>query len=300
MATERRRYLTPATIARLSNLQLVARLVVEGATSGQHKSPFFGFNVEFSEHRRYMPGDELRHIDWRLYAKCDKYYVKLYEENTSLRAYLLLDISKSMTFGEGPLNKLQYGKCLVASLAYLLLHQKDSVGLATFSDKIHSLLPPSSKASHLHRMVEALDSGTGVGETDLFAVLRELTNTLKRRALVIIVSDFFDDEEKMITAVRHLRFLKHEVILLRVLSPEEIDFPYEEYSQFIDLEDGGELLVDPRALAAEYRQKMADHLRSFRQQLHYNRVDTELLRTDRPLEETIARFLSRRARRRTA
>ena len=149
-------------------------------------------------------------------------------------------------------------------------------------------------------MVEALDRGAGTGETNLFSVLRELTSRLKRRALVIIVSDFFDDVDKLMTAVRHLRFLKHDVILLRVLSPEEIDFPYEEYSQFIDLEDGGELLVDPRALAAEYRNKMAAHLKSFRQELHYNRVDTDLFRTDRPLEETIARFLSRRARRRTA
>ena len=300
MALRGRRYLTPATIARLGNLQLVARLVVEGITSGQHKSPFYGFNVEFSEHRRYMPGDELRHIDWRLFGKSDKYYVKLYEENTSLRSYLLLDSSKSMNFGGGPLNKLEYAKSVVASLAYLLLHQKDSVGLATFSSEIHELLPPSSKASHLHRMVEVLDQDHGRGETDLFAVLRELTKTLKRRALVIIVSDFFDEEEKIVRAVKHLRFLKHEVILLRILSPEEIDFPYEEYSQFIDLEDGGELLLDPRALAAEYRLKMDEHLKSLRRQLNYVRVDTELFRTDSPLEESIARFLSRRARRRTA
>jgi len=297
---ERRRYLTPAAIARLGNLQLVARLVVEGATSGQHKSPYYGFNVEFSEHRRYNPGDELRHIDWKLFAKSDRYYVKLYEENTALRCYLLLDASASMAFGSGPLTKLEYGKCLAASLAYLLFHQKDSVGMATFGETLHELVPPSSKASHMHRMVEILERSAGTGRTALFDVLRELTSTLKRRALVVVIPDFFADPAGVLTAVRHLRFLKHEVILLRVLAPEEVDFPYEEYSRFVDLEDGDDLLVDPRALAAEYRTRMAEHLRVFRQQLHYERVDTETFRTDVALEETLARFLSRRARRRTA
>jgi uncharacterized protein (DUF58 family) len=297
---ERRRYLSPAAISRLGNLQLVARLVVEGATSGQHKSPYYGFNVEFSEHRRYNPGDELRHVDWKLYAKTDRYFVKLYEENTALRCWILLDASKSMCFGEGSLNKLEYGKVVAASLAYLLLHQKDAVGLATFGEGLRSVLPPSTKASHLHRIVETLEGTEGDGVTDTFAVLRGLVDHAPRRSLVVIVSDFLDDPDRILTAVRLLRYLKHEVVLLRVLAPEEVDFPYEDFSRFVDLEDGGSLLVDPRLLAGEYRSRMAEHLRSFRQRLHHERVDTELFRTDRPVEEVLAWFLTRRGRRRTA
>jgi len=296
----RRKYLTPAAIARIGNLQLVARLVVEGAMSGQHKSPDFGFNVEFSEHRRYMPGDELKHIDWKLYAKSDKYFVKLYEENTALRAYLLLDVSASMTFGRAGWNKLEYGKCILASLAYLLLHQKDAVGCASFSDHLHDHIAPSSKATHLGQIVGLLQNAEPSGQTDLFKVLQELVGKIRRRALVVIVSDFFDEPERILTAVRFLRFLKHEVILLRVLTPEEIEFPFESFSRFVDLEDGSELLVDPRSLATEYREAIHRHLKEFRRRCAYAHVDTELFRTDRALEESLARFLNRRACRRTA
>jgi len=295
-----RAYLTPATIAKIGNLQLVARLVVEGATAGQHKSPDFGFNVEFSEHRRYMPGDELRHIDWKLLAKSDKFYVKLYEENTSLRSYVLLDKSASMGFGEGPLTKLEYGKYLSASLLYMLLHQRDSVGLATFSDSLGEVIHPSNKASHLHRMLSHLNEVAPEGETSLPVVLKEMALSMKRRALVIIVSDFLDDTEKVLEAVSHLKFLKHDVILLRILTPEEIEFPYDEYSRFVDLEDGNELLVDARTLAKEYRQRMSEHLQSFQKKLHFSHIDTELFRTDKTMEDVLARFLQRRAKRRTA
>jgi uncharacterized protein (DUF58 family) len=295
-----RAYLTPSAIAKIGNLQLVARLVVEGATAGQHKSPDFGFNVEFSEHRRYMPGDELRHIDWKLFAKSDKHYIKLYEENTSLRSYVLLDRSASMGFGQGPLNKLDYGKYLAASILYLLLHQRDSVGLGTFSNSLGEIIHPSNKASHLHRMLEHLDGITPLGETKVHTVLKDLALSIKRRALIIVISDFFDDTEKVLEAVHNLRFLKHDVILLRTLAPEEIDFPYKEYSRFIDMENNEEVLFDARTLAHEYKKRMAEHIQQFRQKLHFNHVDTELFRTDQALEDVLAGFLQRRARRRTA
>lgn len=293
-----RKYLDPTTIARIGNLQLVARMVVEGAISGQHKSPWYGFNVEFSDHRQYMPGDELRHIDWKLFAKSDRHYVKQYEESTNLKAYLLLDRSASMAFGGGAMSKLFYGKCLVAALSYLMLHQQDSVGVATFSAELGRLVPPRSNPSHLHRILEAIDELQGEGETSLFAVAERFAQQVRRRACVILISDFLDDPEETLRGVRFLRYLKHEVILLHVIAPEEEDFPYQRVTRFVDLEDGSELVIDPKLLAQAYRERVRDFTDHLARESRHHKLDYVRMRTDRPLEEALAEFLGSRARRR--
>ncbi len=290
-------YLSPATIARIGNLQVVARMVVEGALSGQHKSPSHGFNVEFAQHRPYQPGDELRHVDWKYFAKTDEYFVKQFEESTSLRAWVLLDTSKSMAFGEGPLTKLEYARYLAAALGYVMIHQHDHVGLATFADQLQAVIPPRAHPSQLHRLLEAIGAPPGREKTDMFSVFRALAGHLKRRHLVAVVSDLLDDPENLLRGIRYLKGLGHEVMLLHVLAPEELEFGYEGMVEFEDLENpGSRLTVDTSSLASRYREEVALYLKTLHEGARAMRVDVELFRIDQPMEEGLGRFLARRSR----
>ena len=295
-----KRYLSPSVIAQIGRLDLVARMVVEGTLAGEHKSRYHGFNIEFAEHRQYFPGDELRHIDWKLYAKSDRYYVKQYEENTSLRAHILLDCSNSMAYPEdaaGGMSKLMYARYLAASLAYLALHQRDSVGVVTFSDRVRKLVPPRSNPAHLQRVLAAMDADEPADRTDFFRIFQEFAGHVKRRGLVIDLSDLFDDPERLMQGVKYLKFLKHEVILMHILTPQELDFPFEDFTNFIDLEDGSSLHVDPHIVRERYRHAMDAYVRRIGQEARFHHVDYALFRTDQPFEKSLARFLSLRARR---
>lgn len=290
-------YLSPAEIAKLANLELVARMVVAGSRTGHHKSPGHGFNVEFTEHRPYLPGDELRHIDWKHFAKTDEFFVKQYEESTSLACLVALDHSRSMAFGGGPLGKLAYSRYLAAALAYVLVHQQDAVGLALFSDALDTVVEPRSNPAHLHRILATVEADPGAERTDFPRVLEGLATQLKRRHLVILVSDFLGDPAQILHGVRQLRFLRHEVLLLQVLSPEELDFPYEGLVCFDDLEAPGErLTLDTSSLRVRYQEEFQRFREELIQGARAMKVDIELFRTDRPMEEGLARFLWGRTR----
>jgi uncharacterized protein (DUF58 family) len=290
------KYLTPETIARLGNLQVVARMVVEGVMSGFHKSPHFGFNVEYAEHRAYRAGDELRHVDWKYFAKTDEYFVKQFEESTSLRSFVLLDRSRSMDFGGGPLTKLDLGRYLAASLSYLMIHQQDKVGLATFSEDLDTIVPPNSNPSQLHRILATLEADPGEDRTDLGRVMRNLAARLKRRHLIVVISDLLDEPENMLAGVCALRHQRHDVVLFQTLAPEELDFPYDGVVEFEGLEEQKKLELDTSLLRAQYLdafQEFRDTVISGARSL---RVDTELFRTDQSLEEGLGRYLTRRVR----
>lgn len=294
-----KRYLDPAIVARLGNLEIIARLVVEGAISGRHKSRFHGFNVEFSEHRPYLPGDDLRHLDWTYYAKSEKLYVKLYEESTSLKAYVLLDASNSMRYtGAAGISKLDYGKLLTAALAYLTLHQRDAMGLGTFSSSLKTLVSPRSHPSQLHRILGTLEATEPGEDTDLFSIFQEFSGHTRRRALVIVVSDFLDDPERLIQGVKFLHYLKHEVILLHVLAREEVDFPFDDYSQFVDLETSASMYIDPHLVRDRYREQMARFIDRFSRECRFHGIDHALFHTDQPFDVSLSRFLALRSRRR--
>lgn len=290
-------YLTPETIARLGNLQVVARMVVSGVLSGHHRSPHYGFNIEFAEHRAYMPGDEIRHIDWNYYGKTDEYFVKQFEETASLTAMLVLDRSRSMDFGAGPLSKLDYARHLTASLTYLLLHQQDRVGLATFTTGLEGVTPPSASPAQLHRVLAQLVPGGEKPETAIRTSLEALASQLKRRHLVVLVSDMLEDPDQILAGVRALRYRRHDVLLFPVLSAEELDFPYEGMVRFRDLEEAAaKVTVDTSSLRERYRQVMEEHLAALTLGARELGADLEIFRTDRALEEGLGRYLSRRAR----
>src|SRR5258708_7630816 len=236
----------PTSLSQYGRLALVARHLVEGFLTGVHKSPYKGFSVEFAEHRQYYPGDEMRHVDWRAFGKTDRYYIKEYEEETNLKAYLLVDASGSMGYRGGHLSKFQYAQYIAASLAYLMLHQLDAVGLITHDTRVRQLLPPRASSKHLLHLLRILEGTEPGGETSLAPLWHELAGQLKRRGLVIILSDCFDAIGPLMRALRHFRHRHHEVILFHILAPEEIDFPFRKWTQFRNLESPGhKLLVDP-------------------------------------------------------
>ena len=290
----------PSELRKYGGLTLLARNVVEGFLSGVHRSPFKGFSIEFAEHRQYTPGDEIRHIDWRAFGKTDRYYIKEYEEETNLKAYLLVDASGSMGFkGKGKLpTKFQYAQYVAASLAYLMLHQLDAVGLITYDAKVRNLVTPKATPKHLLNVLKCLESTKPGGETSMAPIWHQLvSHYLKRRGMIIILSDFFDDIEALVRALRHLRHRNHEVILLQVLAPEEVDFPYTKLTQFRNLEKPDErTMVDARRLREEYLRNFQAFCEQLRQRSGNMHIDYHLLRTDEPIDRALGIYLSRRQR----
>jgi uncharacterized protein (DUF58 family) len=290
----------PTSLARYGRLTLVARGLVEGFLSGVHKSPYKGFSVEFAEHRQYYPGDEIRHIDWRAFGKTDRYYIKEYEEETNLKAHLLVDASGSMRYkGKGGQSKFHYAQYVAASLAYLMLHQRDAVGVATHDTKIRRLLPPKASSKHLLQVLKILEETEPGGETELAPLWHNLAAQFKRRGLVVILSDCFAEVPPLLRALRHFRHRRHEVLLFHVLAPEELDFPFKKWTQFRDLEaPGNKLLVDPQRLRKEYRENFARFCRELREACGQAQVDYHPMRTDQPVERALGIYLSRRQRQR--
>ena len=290
----------PTELRKYAGLTLVARQIVEGFLTGVHRSPFKGFSVEFAEHRQYTPGDEIRHIDWRAVGKTDRYYVKEYEEETNLKAYLVVDASGSMGFrgSKKAISKFEYAQHVSASLAYLMLQQMDAVGLITLDTKVRALIPPRASPKHLLQVLTTLEKTEPGGETAMAPLLHELAgHHLKRRGLVFILSDFFDKLEDLTKALQHLRHRNHEVVLLHVLAPEELDFPYKRLTQFRNLEaHDNKLLVDTRRMREDYLRNFEKFRHDLKEQAGKLRVDYHLLKTDEPVDRALGIYLSRRQR----
>jgi uncharacterized protein (DUF58 family) len=285
-------YFDPLTLSKLSTLLLRARCVVEGLISGVHTSPYKGFSVEFSEHRQYAPGDEIRHIDWKAYAKFDRYYIKEYEEETNLRCYLLVDASASMSYRSNGVSKFDYACYLAAALTYLMLNQQDLVGLVTFSDGIRRQLPARSSPGHLRAVIESLEQTVPAGDTNLGRTLHHIASQLKRRVLVILFSDLLDEPMEVMQGLRHLRYQKHEVLVFHVLDHDEIAFPFAQLTQFEDLEDETRVITDPRAIAADYQEQIQQFIREYETMCRRQSIDYTLFNTRMPLDKGLLRYLT--------
>lgn len=285
----------PTALARFGKLSLIAREVVEGFLTGLHKSPYKGFSVEFAEHRQYYPGDEIRHIDWRVLGKTDRYYVKEFEEETNLQAWLVLDASGSMGYAGAGLRKLDFAVRTAASLAYLMLHQMDAVGLMVHDDQIRERIAPGANPKQLLRLLQALEKAVPGKETSLGPLWEGFGQTLGRRGLVIFLSDCFDAAGPLLQALRFLRHRRHEVILFQVLAPEEIDFPFSRRARFRNLENAqDQRTVDPTRLRAIYRKNFEAFREELRSRCAEMQVDYRVLRTDEPIEKALGTYLSHR------
>ncbi|MBN2578484.1 MAG: DUF58 domain-containing protein [Pirellulales bacterium] len=292
------RYLDPQLLAALHGLPLRARLIVEGYVSGVHRSPFHGFSIEFAEHREYTPGDDLRYLDWKVFGRTDKFYLKQFEEETNLVCYLLLDVSESMTYRNpaARLSKLEYAQSAAAALAYLILHQQDSAGLVAFDDEIRKLVRPSGNPSHLNELFHAMEHSPGGRKTAMGPIFHDLAERFKKRGIVIVLSDLFDDVDGLTAGLKHFRHRRHEVILMHVLDPAELDFPFQRTTLFRGLERHPEALVEPRALRKAYLAEFNAYLRRLKTACRRHRMDYVLLRTDQSLEVVLSTYLASRTR----
>jgi uncharacterized protein (DUF58 family) len=290
------RFLDPAVLARLGTLELKARTVVEGFLTGLHRSPYKGFSVEFAEYRQYMPGDDLSTIDWKVYARSDRFYVKKFEEETNLDCYLLLDISASMGYGAKGITKIRYASMLAASLAYLMNRQRDAVGLTTFDDSIVSMLPPSARPGHLRSILLTLDRMTLGHKTDVSKPLHLLADGISKRGMVVLISDLLDDPASVVDGLRHFRFRGTDVIVFHVMDPDELTFPFERASRFRDLERGDELMAVPSVVREDYMNALNSALEVYKRELGTGGIDYRLLNTSEPLEFALMSYLSTRGR----
>jgi uncharacterized protein (DUF58 family) len=288
--------LDPRTLAKLKGLHLRARHIVEGYVSGLHRSPYHGFSIEFAEHREYAPGDDLRYVDWKVFGRTDKFYLKQYEDETNLLCYLVLDVSESMTYrsSAAALSKLEYAQAVAASVAWLVMEQQDAAGLVTFDNQIRTLLRPASNSSHLKQMIQLMESATPGKKTAAGPIFHELAERLKKRGVVMILSDFFDNVHSLLAGLKHFHHRRHDVVLLHVLDPAELDFPFQRPTQFQGLEEFPDVMTDPQSLRKAYLKELG----AFRQALQHGcrtmNIDYELMRTDQPLDAALRSFLAGR------
>jgi uncharacterized protein (DUF58 family) len=289
-----KRFLHPEAVKRIGRLEIRARHIVEGFLSGMHRSPYFGQSIEFLQHRQYTPGDDLRHVDWKVWAKQDRLYVKQYEEETNLRSTMLVDVSASMQYGEGPLNKYEYAATIAVSLAYLLLKQQDGVGCVPFDEKIRTKVPVRSTRQHLDAIIKALDVSAPRDKTDLFAILRESAESYPRRGMMILISDLLGDRDGLLRGLRLLRQRGHDVMLFHVMDDDELDFPFNGPTRFEGLEMDDFLNCNPRALRDDYLHALQEHLDEVRIGAARTGVDYALIRTSAPLDAVLATYLSNR------
>ncbi|MBN2294305.1 MAG: DUF58 domain-containing protein [Pirellulales bacterium] len=293
------RYLEPEALARVKNLSMVARGVVEGFISGLHSSPYKGFSVEFAEHREYTAGDDPRHLDYRMLARTDRLYIKQYEEETNMRIQILLDTSGSMGYrhdGSKGITKLQYASYLTAILSYLMTRQQDSVGLTTFDTEIHLDMPARSSPRHFNEMMRQLEALAPGNKTDVAETLHRLANRFKRRCLIVLVSDLYDDPDDVIRALHHFRHRRHEVILFHVLDKAEIDFPFNEVMAFTDMETGERIQVDPAYVRDTYKKQVDEFIEGYRRACAEVQIDYILADTSTPYDFMLSRYISARNR----
>ena len=288
------RYVDPKILARIGNLELLARNVVEGFINGLHRAPFFGSSIDFAEHRGYVAGDDIRRVDWRLYARTDRYYVKQYEADTNTNLSVLLDVSRSMKFSSRGIPKIEYGCFVGACLAYLAQRQRDRVGLITFDNDIVSHVPPSAK--HFNVVLQNLDRAKAERAGNLAIPLHKMAEHFRRRGILVLLSDFYEEPDTILEAIKPLRFLGNELIVFHVLDPAEIDFGYDDASSFEDLESGEQLPVVPESFGNEYRKLIAEHSNALATKFSEHRIDYTLINTAKPLDHALFSYLSSRER----
>lgn len=292
MADGERSYFDPLVLARLSNLYLKARWVVEGMMSGIHRSRSKGFSVEFEEHREYSPGDEIRRIDWKALGKFDRYFIKETEDETNLRATLLLDGSASMDYGSNGITKFDYGAILTASLAYLILKQQDAAGIATFSNKIDAFIPPRAKRGYVFEILRALEAHRPNGETNTGKILQEIAGKMTRRGLIVLVSDLLDDTEEILKGLRLFRFSGHDVIVFHIMDSAEIELPFDGNILFEDLEEPNlKVTADPQTIRQVYRRVVDEFIDRVRKECHAATIDYQLISTTTPLDRALVSYL---------
>jgi uncharacterized protein (DUF58 family) len=297
MPQDYRRFLRPDVVSKLSGMEIKARLVVEGFIAGLHKSPYHGFSVEFAEHRQYMPGDPLKNVDWKVYAKTDRFFIKEFEEETNLKAYILLDTSASMGYRSNGISKIEYSCYLSAALSYLMLKQRDAVGLVTFDENIKKYIPPKSALkSHLHVLLEELDRIEPSQTTNVSSALHRMAERIKRRGLIILISDLFDDPNKVINGLKHFRHKKHEVIVFHVLDPKERTFSFPELAIFKDLETNEELMTSPWQIRKEYTERLKALVNKYTLECRQSMIDYVLLDSSIPFDYALYSYLSKRQR----
>lgn len=289
-----RRFLRPEEISRIARLEFRARRVVEGFLSGLHRSPYFGQSLEFVQHREYVPGDDVRRIDWKLWSRTDRYYLKQYEEDTNLRTTLLVDLSESMQFASGSESKYEYACSLAASIAYLLLRQQDAVGLIAFDDRIRARVPHQSQQTHLNTLLAAMDAQAPAQKTDMAGILRQVAEEQSRRGMIVLISDLFAPREPLFKGLNLLRSRGHDVLVFHVLDDQELDFTYSGITRFDGLEQSGELVCDPKALRDGYQQAMTTFLDEVRHFCSRSSIDYQTIRTSEHLDAVLARYLNHR------
>jgi uncharacterized protein (DUF58 family) len=294
-----KRFLHPATIATISRLDLRAKQVVEGFLSGQHKSPFFGQSVEFVQHREYVAGDDIRHLDWKVWSKTNKFYIKQYEAETNLRAALVVDTSESMIYGNGPMNKYEYACTSAACLAYLIIRQQDSAGLTSFGWDVKAAIPPKSSQRQLTAITTTLDHSRPAQQTDIMRSLRQVAETMPARGVVMIFSDLLTDREPMMRGIEMLRHRKQDVVVFHILDDDELTFPFGGMTKFEGMEELPDLFCDPRALRDGYLEALEEYLVEVRRGCTRMGVDYNLIRTSDYMDAVLSRFLYRRMSDRT-
>lgn len=316
-SSDYRRFLIPSVVSRLANIELKAKFVVQGFIAGLHKSPYHGFSVEFAEHRQYTPGDDLRYLDWKLLARTDRYYIKQYEEETNLKAYILLDISRSMGFSSSNLfkenkksffkkgefknisngiSKLEYASYLAASLAYLMILQRDAVSLVTYDEKIRTYIPPHSTKTNLRLILKELQNIVASSKTKTSTSLTAIAEKIRRRGLVIIISDLLDNQSEVINCFKHFRYDKNEVIVFQILDDAEKSFLFDDIAYFKDMETGEELYIQSSQVKDYYDKIVESFISEYRNQCIKNNIDYELLTTSTPFDVSLLRYLNKRMR----
>ena len=296
VGVDKRKYLRPETVALLNSMSLRARLVVEGYIIGHHRSPYHGFSVEFAEHRSYGPGDEIKHIDWKLFGKTDRLYVKRYEEETNLRAHIILDTSKSMLYSSAEVSKLSYANSLAASLSYLMINQQDAVGIAKFSDKIDTFIPPKSRPSHLNLLLSQLDDKYSGYDTQIGIVLHELADRIRKRGMVILISDLLDKPENIMKGLKHFRHQNQEVIVFHIKDRKESEFDFNTRTKFFDMETGEEIVTEPWHIRSNYNELISKLESNYKSNCRENLIDYVPLFTDQSLDIGITEYLIKRSK----
>jgi uncharacterized protein (DUF58 family) len=287
-------YLDPEMLHRIGSLEVIARQLVEGLRAGMHRSPLRGFSTDFAQHRQYVPGDDLKHIDWRVYGRTSRYYVKLYEAETNFNAHLLLDASSSMHYGSGEVSKLEYAKFLAAALAYLVVHQHDSVGLGVFDSELRSHIEPRGKKSIIHTIDHELRAVEGEPRTDVAGILHEFAGRITRRGIVILFSDLFDDTDAFLKGLDRLQFSGHTVMVLHTMDPDELNFPFSGTCRFEGLEGEEAIITQPQRIREEYQREVENFVQTIKDSCRRSHIDYMLVDTSRPVDAVLREFLHAR------
>ena len=295
MKKEYQEYLNPTFINKIDNLSLRAKLVVEGFIIGMHKSPYHGFSVEFSEHRPYGFGDEIKYIDWKLWGKTDRFYIKQFEEETNLSCHLILDKSLSMDYGSNKLTKFEYSKSICAALSYLMIKQQDAVGLTTFDKKINTTIKPKSKISHLNLLLKTMHNSSTGGETNISSLLHGLAESINKKGLIILISDLLDDEHKVMESLRHFRYKGHEIIVFHIVDPKEKDLDFNQNMNFIDLESNYNIIADSRLVKENYNKAFKKFSDYYKNECLRDKIDYNLVSTSNSLDKTLLQYLIKRS-----